>query len=184
MMELERRLTRDNVGTLVERYIKSIENIGATIQGMRGLDLIQALKREKAQFGPYPHVTIFEAGNRIMTDLVILYGVKWLLQNKVFPFDAYTVEFGNEDERGSDLHATGNGKSLVGEAFNVAPSFYQSKKVPMLKKLRKEKADYRVIMVNHDSVADEYSPKAEDAVYYVFVNVLAGTARVVPRTGL
>jgi len=184
MLQLERRLTLGNVQPSVVQYTKSIENIGVTINGMKGLSLIQALKREKARFGPYPDVTIFEAANRIMTDLVILHGVKWLLENKVFPFHVYAVEFGNEDKNDFDLQASGNGKSLVGEAFNVAPSFYQSKKLPMLKKLRKEKADYRVIMVNHDAVADGYSPLLEDGVYYVFVNVVAGTAEVVPRAGL
>jgi len=182
-MDLERTLTLHNVQALVKRYTKSIENIGVTIEGMKGLTLIQALKREKVGSGPYPKVTIFEAANRIMTDLVILHGVRWLLKNRTFPFDAYEVEFGNEDKNDFDLRASGNGRLLVGEAFNVAPSFYQGKKLPMLKKLRKETADYRVVMVNHDAVTQGYSPLLEDGLYYVFVNVAASTAKVVPNTG-
>lgn len=42
---------------------------------------------------------------------------------------------------------------LVGEAFNVAPSFFQGKKRSALKKLReqRDKATYRIIMLNSDA---------------------------------
>ena len=40
-----------------------------------------------------------------MTDLVILNGVKWLLQESVFPFSEYRVEYGNEDYSAHDLMA-------------------------------------------------------------------------------
>ena len=87
-----------------------------------------SLKREKLDHGPYRDVTLFEAANRIMSDLVILKGIRWLLDEKVFPFDAYTVEFGNENRNGFDIRAEQGGKTLVGEAFNVAPSFYPVKR--------------------------------------------------------
>jgi hypothetical protein len=78
-----------------------------------------------------------------LSDLVILYGVKWLLDNNTFPFESYTVEYGNENKNGFDICATGNGKTLIGEAFNVAQSFFQTKKSTMLKKLAKSTADYK-----------------------------------------
>jgi hypothetical protein len=45
--------------------------------------------------------------------------------------------------------------------FNVAPSFFPLKKASALKKLRasRTKADYRVILVDHDAVAAAYVPK-------------------------
>lgn len=71
--------------------------------------------------GPYPGVTLFEAANRIMTDLVTLHGVAWLLKNKVFPFDSYAVGFGNENDLGFNIRAGGvDGETLVGEVSNVA----------------------------------------------------------------
>jgi len=47
------------------------------LSGLRGLRLFQYLKRNQVGLGPYPHVTLFEAANRIMTDMVILKGIKW-----------------------------------------------------------------------------------------------------------
>ena len=41
------------------------------------------LKREKIGRGPYPEVSIFETSNRIMTDLVILFGIKKILIGEV-----------------------------------------------------------------------------------------------------
>jgi hypothetical protein len=183
MQQLERKLDLTNVQKLIQKYAVSVDDIGISIDGMKGLRLLEALKREKVQVGPY-NVTLFEAANRIMTDLVILHGVKCLLETKVFPFDAYTVEFGNENANGFDIQASKNGKLLVGEAFNVAPSFFKTKKASMLKKLRNKRpdADYRIIMVNHDAVAKQYSPQFERGEYYIFVNISTGSAEVVPNT--
>ena len=63
-------------------------------------------------------MTLFEAANRVMTDLVILHGVKSLLEYEIFPFHTYTVEFGNEDRNDFDLSASNKtGEKLIGEAF-------------------------------------------------------------------
>ena len=68
-----------------------------------------------------------------MTDLVILKGVKWLLDRYAFPFDEYVVEYGNEDSNDHDITAIKGSKKLFGEAFNVAPSFFQGKKLRCLR---------------------------------------------------
>jgi hypothetical protein len=186
MTSSERKLTKSNVGELLKNYANSVETIGASIQGQTGRTLLESLKRGKVGVGPYPDVTLFEAANRIMTDLVIYTGVKWLLDNETFPFTEYTVELGNEDNNGFDIRAEATSKTLIGEAFNVAPSFFQGKKGAMLKKLKKNgKADYKIIMVNHDAVLESYAPAKEEAgVYYVIVNVGAASAKVVPNKAL
>jgi hypothetical protein len=186
MKQKERTLTLKNTDPIIQEFVGSIKDIGISIKGKTGLGLLEALKREKLKGGPYPGVTLFEAANRIMTDLVILHGVAWLLKEKVLPFDSYTVEFGNEDKNGFDIKASANGKTLIGEAFNVAPSFFQSKKSSMLKKLRHngKNADYRIIMVNDDAVTHGYAPKREAGFYYVVVNVASGKARIVPNKAL
>lgn len=109
-----------------------------------------------------------------MTDLVILHGVKWLLKTHAFPFNVYVVEYGNEDRNDHDITAVNKGKKFTCEAFNVAPSFFQTKKSSMLKKLRKveNKSDYKVIMANADSVRDVYSPKVRIGEYYIFVAIV------------
>ena len=91
-----------------------------------------------------------------MTDLVILKGMKWLLDFHSFPFEEYIVKYGNEDSNDHDINASNGGKLLVGEAFNVAPSFFQGKKNAMRKKLRSNKsgADYMIILANSDAVKD------------------------------
>ena len=180
---MERTLTRENVESVTSDYLSCIENIGDTITNLKGLSLFQTLKREQVGIGPYPHVTLFEAANRIMTDLVILHGVKWLLKTQAFPFDAYVVEYGNEDSNDHDITAENEDKKLAGEAFNVAPSFFQGKKASMLKKLRKPEniSDYKIIMANSDSVKYGYSPSVRSDEYYIFVNVESGEARLLPN---
>ena len=131
--------------------------------------------------GPYPNVTLFEAANRIMTDLVMLHGVRWLLKRKAFPFRAYTVEYGHGNEGAHDIEAREGGKTLIGEVFNVAPCFFPIKKAAALKKLRASRinAEYRVILVNHDAVVASYVPKPRSGEYYVFVNIETGDCRLV-----
>jgi|TARA_R100000049_G_C1951524_1_gene99723 hypothetical protein len=183
MQNTERNLTKENIDKILEDYAATVEEIGHSVQGQKGHALLASIKRDKIDVGPYPHVTLFEAANRIMTDLVILHGVKWLLGNEIFPFDSYTVEFGNENKNDFDLYASNNeGNKLIGEAFNVAQSFFQGKKSAMLKKLRKDDAlaDYKVVMVNHDAVSPSYSPKGND-IYYVIVNVSDSCAKVLPN---
>ncbi len=183
MLDTERNLTKENIDKILEDYATTVEEIGHSVQGQKGHALLASIKRDKIDVGPYPHVTLFEAANRIMTDLVILHGVKWLLENEIFPFDSYTVEFGNENKNDFDLYASNSeGKKLIGEAFNVAQSFFQGKKSAMLKKLRKDDAlaDYKVVMVNHDAVSPNYSPKGNN-IYYVIVNVSDSCAKVLPK---
>jgi len=180
---MERTLNRQNIDSVIQDYVYSIEGIGDMISGLKGVSLFHCLKRQQVGTGPYPHVTLFEAANRIMTDLVILKGVKWLLDTHTFPFDEYVVEYGNEDSNDHDITASKGDQKLYGEAFNVAPSFFQGKKAPMLKKLRSSKsvANYKVIVANSDAIDESYSPKVQKGEYYVFVNVESGEVKLIPN---
>ena len=174
-------ITRHDIEKRLYGYVQSIENVGSTIPGIKGISLIKELKRGKTGFGPYPEVSLFESANRIMTDLVILYGVRWLLAKSQFGFDSYMVEYGNQNNNDYDIVAFKEGKKLIGEAFNVAPSFFQGKKAAMLKKLRiDEKADVKLIMFNHDAVKPGYRPAPSAGVHFVFVDVSTGDCRIVP----
>jgi hypothetical protein len=183
MQQKERTLTPSNIAMIEADFRTSLESIGESIRGKTGVPLFVALKRERLVGGPYPGVSIFEAANRIMSDLVILKGVAWLLSKSVFPFSSYTVEFGNEHENGFDIRASSGATSLAGEAFNVAPSFFQSKKYSALKKLRRDgsNATYRILMFNDDAVAASYAPKPERGLYHVLVGVETGIVQVTPR---
>lgn len=170
---MENTLTDANINPILSDYLSSIDRIGDTVNSLKGIPLFRTLKRKTIGIGPYPGVTLFEAANRIMTDLVILYGVKWLLENETFPFESYLVEFGNDDKNDHDILADNSHEKLIGEAFNVAPSFFQGKKASMLKKLRAgdESANHRLIIVNSDAVRDGYRPKLRKNEYMLFVDV-------------
>ena len=117
-----------------------------------------------------------------MTDLVLLYGVRWLLQEKCFPFTEYAVEYGHGNQSAFDLIAEANGERLIGEAFNVAPSFFATKKAAMLKKLRTkgQGATHTLILCNADAVRGQYMPAAESAEYHLLVDVGTGRGRMEP----
>jgi hypothetical protein len=114
-----------------------------------------SLKRGKIRNGPHPGVSIFEASNRIFSDIVILFGIRELLLNPQLgmvslPFDQYEVRFGVED--GFDIGTEKGDEKLIGEAFNVAPSFFANKKRKTLAKLAKEsKYDYKILIFNADA---------------------------------
>ncbi|MCI0495230.1 hypothetical protein L0Z72_09475 [candidate division KSB1 bacterium] len=106
-----------------------------------------------------------------------------MLDKRSFPFDEYVVEYGNEDSNDHDITANQAGKRLIGEAFNVAPSFFQGKKTSMLKKLRSsgKTADFKIIVANADAVNENYSPKVETREYYLFVDVESDEAKLLPN---
>jgi hypothetical protein len=185
-VQLQRNLTEDNVDDALETYVRSVEAVGDCIRGLSGIQLLETLKRGKVGCGPYPSVSLFEAANRIMTDLVILYGVRWLLRNKAFPFRSYTVEYGHENNNAHDLKAEQAGRILIGEAFNVAPSFFSTKKTAAIQKLRAStiRANYLVILCNDRAVLDTYLPKPREIEHFVFVTIGGDVGRVVPNRPL
>lgn len=180
MQQPERTLTSSNIDAITSNFRAALLCIGASIEGRSGLVLLKTLKREKLGHGPYPHVTLFEAANRIMSDLVILTGVKALLQSQLFPFVEYTVEFGNEDRNGFDIRATSGEVTLIGEAFNVAESFFQGKKASALRKIAAVDSTHKVLIFNDDAVSTVYRPRTEMGMYYVVANIETGVARIVP----
>jgi hypothetical protein len=185
MRGFAREVTRDSVDAMIVRYLDLVKEVGTTLRDASGLQLLQHLKRTRVQAGPYPEVSIFEAANRIMSDLVILYGVKWVLETSAFPFDSYTVEFGNEDNNGFDIRATKDDKVLIGEACNVAPSFFPVKKSSMLRKLRAtvERVDYKLLVFNRDAVSAGYVPQPRSAEFFLCVDVGPGDCKLLGSRG-
>jgi hypothetical protein len=180
-----RDLNNQNIQKIISNYESSFADVGGTIQGLRGKALIEALKRKRADTGPYPHVSLFEAANRIMSDLVILHGVKCLLAENSFPFDSYRVELGHENNNDFDIVANNGAETLVGEAFNVALSFFPVKKSAALRKLRtkSQSPTYQILMFNHDAVRGSYRPKPKAGEYLVFVDIAQSVSRIHPSQG-
>jgi len=154
--EIPRILNKSNIDQTIKAYTQLLDEIPLKIEETNVLDLLQKLKREKMGSGPWSNVSIFEAANRIMSDLVILYGVKRIFDGE-FPhleiFKEFEVELGNENKKEHDIISIFGNKRLIGEAFNVAPSFFNIKKNKMIKKLTDSNhaADYMILLCNADS---------------------------------
>lgn len=157
------KLNIQNIESKITSYIADVNNLSSSISADSTFEFLTKIKREPVLVGPYPHVTLFEAANRIMTDLTILYGIKELLEGKIeaFSYKEYTVELGHFDEGDNDIFAEGKNGSLIGEAFNVAPSFFQGKKAKSLRKMyQQRKADQQILLIyNADAVKPNYTPK-------------------------
>ena len=171
-------LNAENIDSEIRAYVKQVESLRILSLHGSNLEILRRLKREPLQSGPYPGVSLFEAANRIFSDLVILYGVRHLLSmcsigSIHIPFKSYRVLLGVKG--GNDISASYNGRRLIGEAFNVSPSFFPQKKSKMVKKLREdEKADYRIIMFNDDAVKkpqDYIEKSSENGMIYLPVNI-------------
>ncbi len=182
MKQIDRTLNASNIDDALSIFSSTLASVGQSILGKVGVPLFAALKREKLLHGPYRGVSLFEAANRIMSDLVILNGVAGLLKRNDLPFSSYTVELGNENKNGFDIRASEGKVDLIGEAFNVAPSFFQTKKLSALRKMRKEgvSATYKILMFNNDAVSANYHPKSQAGLYHILVDIESGQTRVMP----
>ncbi|MEQ9308056.1 MAG: hypothetical protein RLN90_01275 [Balneolaceae bacterium] len=172
---IPRELNAKNIEPAISDYLLLLNEIPLSIHADNILGLLTTLKREKVEKGPYPHVTLFEAANRIMTDLTILFGVKNLLNGAIteIKFATYKVELGNEDYNDHDIEATNGTVSLVGEAFNVSGTFFQGKKTTALRKLRSNanESKMKVIMYNSDAVNSKYRPNLREDEFFLPVNI-------------
>ena len=151
-------LNHSNIQLEIKKYLKEIDAIDFPERRGNNIEYMLSLKRGKILKGPYPHVSIFEASNRIFSDIVILFGIRQILLNPQIgtirlPFDQYEVKLGAEN--GFDIEAEKGDEKLIGEAFNVARSFFPDKKRKMKAKLANENNyDYRILIFNADAVPD------------------------------
>jgi len=164
----------------IEDLTKILNEIGSSVRAESPYQLLEKLKRAPIEGnGRYNECSWFEAANRIMTDLVILYGVKYLLDGKHndkgadFYFKEYVVELGNKNENLHDIMAVENDKiSLIGEAFNVATSLFNSKKRKSLDKLIKsaeELGNNPIKILIYNSDAGKPEPKENE--YHITVKI-------------
>jgi len=178
-INIENKLDKNNIDKTIELYLNSLKEMDLDIRANNFIELFEILKRKNVKKGPYINISLFEASNRIMSDLVILYGVKDLLYGKYkdINFSQYIVEYGNENKNKHDIMAEDKIKEikLFGEAFNVSKSFFQTKKSSSLKKLMKNKSENAIIilMYNLDAVNDNYIPIKKKNEYHILVDIKA-----------
>jgi hypothetical protein len=94
------------------------------------LKALLQMKRGKAGFAIYPEISLFEVGNRVCSDLTLLFGVKRLLRERSLgslhiPYDRYSIALGTAS--GFDIEAEADGCFLIGEVFHVASGYHPLK---------------------------------------------------------
>ena len=169
-------LNRSNIEGEIRKYLGKIDAIEFPERRGTNIEYMLSLKRGKIYNGPYPDVSIFEASNRIFSDIVILFGIREVLLNphveKIpLPFKNYQARLGNEN--GYDIEAEHEEQKLIGEAFNVARSFFPDKKRKMKAKLMNENnCDYKILIFNADAVLnpDYYRQISKKSMMYLPVN--------------
>ena len=171
------RLTEANANSEINAYLEKTNSLESALPQDDVLTYLTTIKRQPTGSGPYPKVSLFEAANRIMSDIIILLGVRQLLRDPAIggiylPFKEYEVALGVAG--GHDVIAKSDGRRLIGEAFNVARDYFPTKKSREVKKLNSDKeADYRLILFNSDAVSnpDHYVQISEPSMLYLPVSV-------------
>jgi hypothetical protein len=156
LKDFEKELTLTNIPDIIADYKNLLTEVAPKIEGADILDLLKKLKRPGINKGPYPSVSIFEAANRIMTDLVIIYGAQLILEGKISGIPLVSklrVDYGNQNTQAHDIIGKEGKHYLAGEAFNVAPSFFSNKKSSSIKKLLESEPapSHLFLLCNDDS---------------------------------
>ena len=172
---IPRVLNSKNIDKAIHDYNELLKGIPLELKSNDVLHFLQELKRGKLKNGPFPGISIFEAANRIMTDLTILYGVRDLLKGVVeeIKFDSYTVEFENENRNDHDIMADNSEQKLIGEAFNVAKSFFYTKKSSVLKKLKRsvKRDTILLLLFNEDALPEKYNTEKLENEFHLAVKI-------------
>jgi len=175
LKNIPRDLHKDNIEEAIQLYkVKLLEGPVKVESEETPYAFLKAIKRDKLATGPYAGVSLFEAANRIMSDLVILYGVRLLLKKDFdgIKFDLLTVCLGNENHAPHDINAHTESYELLGEAFNVAESFFYLKKRSSMQKLMKpDNHEKRFIVLLYNDDATSAPTKREGSVFHIPVTI-------------
>jgi hypothetical protein len=96
------------------------------LSSMNPDEITQFLKRDKFDIGKYRQITVFEAANRMASDLVLLEGLPLIAEK--YSATNFKVLLGNHAiEQQGDFALEIDGKWWEGEAFSTAESFFHPK---------------------------------------------------------
>jgi hypothetical protein len=113
-----------------KEYIEYLKKYPFSIKDAKDIfDLIQNVKRSPQDIGPYKNISVFEALNRIGTDLVLLSGAAIMFNGDKYPsIKLRTIKLNMGTTRGIDcIIETMDNRVIFGEAFNAAKSFCKEK---------------------------------------------------------
>lgn len=117
-------------------------------------ELIESIKRTPEKIGPYQNISVFEALNRIGSDLVLLSGATQLFKEELKGIKPQSIHLKMGSTRGFDFEVFLNDKKVIyGEAFNAAESFCKEKMRQAIIKLidnKDGKTNSAIVFVNDD----------------------------------
>lgn len=119
------------------------------------IEQIQLVKRQPKEIGPYKNLSVFEALNRIASDLVLLEGARLMFNGKIPEIIPNTIKLNMGNKSGFDFIVnTTRNKTVYGEAFNVAHSFAKVKMRQTIDKIVKytslHKTNQAIIFCNKE----------------------------------
>jgi hypothetical protein len=160
---------------LKKEYLQHLaENPFPPLTGGDYRSVLHHLKRKSHKIGPYKDITIFEAANRIASDLTLMEGVIHLFKKS--PSARVKLRLGTMQAKDKgDFTFFDNGKEFQGEAFDVAPSFFTSKLYKTLHKWE-DREDIKYIVFNKNVLTDAkcdayYQKKLTEYPHIVFYPV-------------
>ena len=148
-------LTKEDFFCKKEEYLNYIENSQHSLISSSNIyNLINLVKREHYTIGPYKNISLFEALNRIGSDLVLLNGAEKLFNGEIEGILPDKIKLQMGSNRGFDFEVYTQDKIIYGEAFNAAESFCKEKMRQAIHKLITKSPDpdatIAIVMVNED----------------------------------
>lgn len=129
-------LNLEQLNSATALYYNSFKQFPYIIPNMETLAFMLSAKRNKIAFGPYQNLTFYEISNRIYSDLVLLESAKILFTEH----HVKSVQLKMSNHSGNDIVVIDkNNTKIIGEAFNTAGSYFQTKMRSELKKFGNSK---------------------------------------------
>jgi len=154
---LQEYLKRASIQRLERKYLTYFKkNPFPNLRHKSIPEILNKLKRLKYNIGPYENITVFEASNRIATDLTLFKGIEKLFAMNEIPKDSKVlIQLGNMQMKGKgDFSVKGKILDLEGEVFDTAPSFFNNKLYKVLAKW-KDNPNLRFIIFNESVFMEE-----------------------------
>jgi hypothetical protein len=150
--DFENPLSYDDFITAKEKYFEYLKRNKPEIKSAQTIfDLIENVKRSPVEIGPYQNISVFEALNRIGSDLVLLDGTEKLFKDGVVKNKPSKVLLRMSTIKGYDFEVHfENQPTIYGEAFNASPSFCNTKMRQAIDKFIKDGKEAGIVFVNEE----------------------------------
>jgi hypothetical protein len=145
-------LSRDDFNKAKEKYFEYLEHYKPEIKSARTIfDLIENVKRSPVVIGPYQKISVFEALNRIGSDLVLLDGTEKLFTEGLEKNIPSKVLLRMSTIKGYDFEVHFEDKRIIyGEAFNASLSFCNTKMRQAIDKFIQNGEEAGIVFVNEE----------------------------------